>query len=198
MEICLNSRKRKWERIILLLLLMSVGSMLMILSVFAYKSTSNHTSFSIAAVIWLLLLGASFCILTILHDIFLSREYKLSPQGIEIRYIKRIVVQYPWQSVSSIIACDMNHAAKDSSVFDYVLRIAIGDEKYGPNNNNGNKDFTLAGYERWRTHGYSIMHFKTVIILDYTPERRAQIEEQSGIKVQDNMSKKLASHMKAR
>ena len=64
----------------------------------------------------------------------------------------------------------------------------INHKDENPNNNNANKNLTLAGYERWRTYGYSIVRFKTIIILDYTPERRVQIEEQSGIKIEDNIS----------
>ena len=183
MEKCLNTLKHKWSNLILLVFFLSVGMLFIILAVVAYKSISSHTVPITIAILLFFMLGIVICLLNIAHYIIQSRKYSLDSQAITICYMNRVKVKYLWQDVSSIIACSIDHAPKDSSVFDYVLRIAIGEEEHGPNGNKYNKKLTLAGYETWRTYSYSLMHFKTIIILDYTSERKAMIEELSGIQI---------------
>ena len=117
----------------------------------------------------------------------LTKEWMVDTDGITLRYLKRKTVKYAWDSVVSILVCDVHHASKNSSNHDVVIRISFQEEKAGPFSQHC--PVTISGYQRWRTFGYHLLHFQDVIFLEYSLLREKQISEYSQKAIQYCMTR---------
>lgn len=174
MEECLNSRKNKlWRRIGCASLLI-MGALLIIIGL---CSLCNQLEDQFSSLMCIVLAFGGFVLCGFAFFLYAeqSREYSVSSEGITIRYLRKWEVWYPWASVDNIAICGVNHAAKDWTVYDIVIRIVIGTEKNGPFSNN--QKFTLSGHERWRSFEYGLFHFQKIVIIDYSQERLKKLYE---------------------
>lgn len=109
----------------------------------------------------------------------LSREFIIDEKGIHIRYLSKIQLHYPWDKITNVYVCDVNHAPKDARNFDLVIRIVIGKEQHGPLSDI--KSTTLIyKKEKWRTWGYWITKFTNIILVEYSKERLDEIRKLYG------------------
>lgn len=176
MELCLNSRKNRIEICACSLWGFCVGLFLIVLAVFGLFQHTIDILLCISCGM-LLFIGCSVCGLFLFLFIVSSREYLVDANGLTIRYFKRHKVKYPWKDIGTIIVCDVNHAPKDPDNFDLVIRISIGIERNGPFC--ANKPMVLSRHEHWRQSEYGIMHFRNVILIEYSESRLAKIQEMS-------------------
>lgn len=122
----------------------------------------------------LIFLGIFFMLYGILYDLYMSREYELSENGITIRYAKRKTVFFPWKCISQICICRI-HQGKVESVRDDVIWCTVGKIKKGPSN--------MA--RRWNEAEYGFIHFHSVLTMEYTPERLADFKKYSNRDIPD-------------
>lgn len=176
MELCLNSRKNRIEIFVCSLLGFCVGLFLVVLAFFCLFRHTIDTLLYISCGM-LLFIGCSVCGLFFFLFIVSSREYFVDPNGITIRYFKRYKVKYSWKDIGTVIVCDVNHAPKNPDNFDLVIRISIGIEKNGPSHSN--EPMVLSRHDLWRRSEYGIIHFRKVILIEYSESRLAQIQEMS-------------------
>lgn len=118
--------------------------------------------------------GLLFIVYGILYDLYMSREYALSENGITIRYGKRKIVHFPWKYISQICICVI-HQGKIEGVKDDVIWCTVGTIKKGPPN--------MA--RRWNEAEYGFIHFHSVLTMEYTPERLANFKRYSNRDIPD-------------
>ena len=191
MDLCLNSRKNRIEICVCSLFGFSVGFFLVILAFFCLFRYTIDMLLCISCIL-LFLMGCSVCGLFLFIFIVSTREYLVDPNGITIRYFRRHKVKYLWKDIGTIIVCDVNHAPKNPDNFDLVIRISIGIEKNGPPCRN--EPTILSRHDLWRCSEYGLIHFRNVILIEYSESRLAQIQEMS----QKDIVYLLTSHGKKR
>ena len=188
MKKCLYLHKSTVSRWFVLISFLIMGLLLKLIALFAiYAPVSKLLDFLMCVLLFFI--GLALCVFGIVFLVIQSRSYLVSANGITICYLNRFQKIFRWDEVSAISVCDINYAAKDSSVYDVAIRIVIGTEKYGPN---GETSFTLAGYDRWRSFGYNFIHFQNIIILDYSQERLCEIVAASGMDIHDFQSSRMS------
>ncbi len=133
------------------------------------------------ACILLLLFGCFICGFGIFQQAIYSRRFRLDEDGITIEYLKKFTVKYPWSTASHICVCDVNHVAKTDDSFDIVIRITIGSERRGPFSegylSQSNK------FEPWRKMEYNAIHYRKIILIEYTETRLKEIAQVSKRKI---------------
>ena len=125
----------------------------------------------------LFILAVGFFLLSFLCYAAYGREYSVSESGIAIFYFRRFKVEHPWSQIGQISVCDINYAAKADNVFDIVIRVVVGEEKDGPASNLASIPY--GRHIKWRQMEYNMMHFKTIINIEYTRERLEEIQTAS-------------------
>ena len=117
-----------------------------------------HEAF--VACMLLLVFGVIVLLDGVLFDVYFTREYELTEQGILIRYAKSITKLYRWENISQICICSI-HRSANGATWDEVLWCTIGKIKKGPPHPS----------RSWNSTEYSLLHFRTVLTMEYTPER---------------------------
>lgn len=184
MEKCLHSPKSTRDRWFGLVAFLCMGVLLQILAVLGFIEDAD----AIVMCALLFTTGLVLCFFGVFAYIIQSREYAVDAIGITVCYCKFYKVKYLWANIQNISICDVNHAAKNWDVFDVVIRIALVEEKHGPFSKK--QPLTLSGHERWRSFGYSLLHFEQIIILDYSEERYNNIQMLSGKTIYDFRGKR--------
>lgn len=110
----------------------------------------------------------------VLFDILYFREYDVSEYGITIRYFGRKEVLHRWDKVTQICRCII-HRSGTGATQDDVIWITFGQIKNGPPHEK----------YRWRTISYGLRHFRTVLTLEYTPERLNEIKNYTTLDISD-------------
>lgn len=169
MEKCYFSPKHTKERWIAGIACSFVSITLTGFGIFALLTTEGN----ILACI-LIFLGVFFALYGILFDLYMSREYSLNEDGILIRYAKRKSVFFPWSRIDQICICVI-HQGKIEGVKDDVIWCAVGKIKNGPPN--------MA--RRWNEAEYGFIHFRSVLTMEYTPERLADFKKYSNRDIPD-------------
>ena len=106
--------------------------------------------------------------------IYVSRLYKATVENFSLQNFKKKTV-YSWDEISGISICDVHNAAKGHS-HEKVIRVVCGSEKNGPTNPKCSRNFN-GRLERWRQLMYSFVHYKKVILIEYSEERSNQMKE---------------------
>ena len=185
MESCYYSKKAQFENILSCLIGCGLGVLLIGLSCVTLIIDYSIDLWIPCAL--MLFLGAGIIGFFLFCYAVNSKEWIVDAEGITLRYLKRKTVCYTWDSVVSILVCDVHHASKDSSNHDVVIRLSFREEKNGPFSNRC--PITISGYHRWRTFEYHLLHFHDVIFLEYSPLREKQIAEYSAKKIQYCMTR---------
>ena len=134
----------------------------------------------------LLVLGLSVTLLGVFLYALENREYSLSPNGFSIRYLGSFVVRYDWESVRSVCICDVNHASKNYTHFDLVIRIECDTKKHGPLRTDLE---SLDPHRLWRKQEYNLWHYRKVILIEYSPSRLKELVGAAGINVTYSITK---------
>ena len=98
-----------------------------------------------------------------------SRKYKVSSDGIIVKYPFGIDKRYSWGSFSEISLCKI-HYASGSTKHILAIRCAIACETCVPKNTN-------TARAQWSTMTYEVMHYQNLISIYYSPERYAEFEK---------------------
>ena len=170
MDKCYGSQKHKKERIINYVFTFLVSITLCVIGTVVAISTPESDKHACI----LLCLGLLILLYGILFDLFMSREYELSENGIYIRYAKMKTVFFPWTCISQICICVI-HQGKVEGVKDDVIWCTVGKIKKGPPN--------MA--RRWNEAEYGFIHFHSVLTMEYTPERLADFKKYSNRDIPD-------------
>ena len=102
-----------------------------------------------------ILFGFAYTTNGVLSLIWSLREYDLNERGIEIRYLKRKVILYPWQSITKI--CVWKH--NSSGMYHEYIWCAVGNPKrWYPQLRNPNSL-------------YEMLHWRTIISVEFSQER---------------------------
>ncbi|MBQ7311799.1 MAG: hypothetical protein IJW88_09770 [Alistipes sp.] len=177
MRKCQNTKVHNCQTKIGALLIFGIGICCLILSIGAiYKDPEAYVSCSV-----LLVIGVAICTFSVFLYAILMREYSIATSGIVIRYLGIITVEYSWSDISHICVCDVNHAAKNSTVFDVVIRLVIGSEKHGPSNCTAYAN--ASKHVKWRKMEYSIFHFRNILLIDYSEPTVDQILKASNLDI---------------
>lgn len=115
------------------------------------------------------------------NSALLLRKFRIDRSGITIREYYGLQKFYSWDKISCVVLCDCNTATKHPEWFMKAIRLSIGEEPRGPIGKKEKKRFWNQ-LETWRFEDYMGLHFRKIIVLDYSKERFAQIEQMSGIK----------------
>lgn len=169
MQKCYFSEKHTRERWIGIICSLFVSITLIGFGIYTALATEDGILFCI-----LLFLGLFFILYGTLYDLYVSREYALSENGITIRYAKRKIVYFPWKCISQICICVI-HKGKIEGVKDDVIWCTVGKIKKGPPN--------MA--RRWNEAEYGFIHFHSVLTIEYTPERLAEFKKYSNQDIPD-------------
>ena len=109
-----------------------------------------------------------------------SRKYKVSTDGIIVKYPFGIYKLYSWGSISEISLCKI-HYASGSTKHILAIRCAIGCETCVPKN-------TTTARAQWSTMTYEVIHYQNLISIYYSPERYAEFEEYCPYPIKDYRS----------
>lgn len=109
-----------------------------------------------------------------------SRKYKVSSDGIIVKYPFGINKLYSWDDFSEISLCKI-HYASGSTKHILAIRCAIGYETCVPKN-------TTTARAQWSTMTYEVMHYQKLISIYYSPERYAEFEELCPYPIKDYRS----------
>lgn len=173
MQQCFISARNRWEAILGFVGIQIIGICLSGCGI--WIAIREHDAIGVC--ILLFLIGFFVCGFGIFLYAIDSRRYRLDEDGITIDYLKKFTVKYPWSIVSHICVCDVNHAMKTDDRFDIVIRIAIGSERKGPFSEGylswSNK------YEPWRKMEYNAIHYRKIILIEYTETRLKEITQVS-------------------
>ena len=173
MKKCLYSKRNQIETGISVALCLLMGFLLIGIGLYLLPS---HPESAVECGI-LIAVGCAICAVGVFICAVFTRDYAVNDNGIVIRYLKTFRVEYPWSSISQISVCDINHAAKDSGVFDIAIRIVVGTEAAGPvacrDSVHGDK------FIRWRRMEYSTIYFRTILNVEYSASRLAEIQTAS-------------------
>lgn len=112
------------------------------------------------ACVFLLIFGVILLLYGLLFDVYFTREYELTRQGILVRYAKRVTKLYLWENISQICICSI-HRSANGATWDDVLWCTVGRIKKGPPHPS----------RIWNSTEYSLVHFKSVLTMEFTPER---------------------------
>lgn len=162
MEYCMDSKSDIASAWLLLILVSGVNVVLVLFlldkPVWVSVATSIIALFSIVFSA-LILVGA------ILLFLLNTRKFRITKDGLQIRYITGTVCSYGWDEISEIGICKVRYAAKDISRYKTVLRCVIGNEENGPSH----------GYGSWATEIYELLHFRKIVTISYTQMRLEDI-----------------------
>ena len=114
--------------------------------------------------------------------VYVSRLYQATVEKFSLQNFKKKIM-YSWDEISEISICDVHNAAKGHS-HEKVIRVVIGYEKNGPTNYKCPRNFS-GRLERWRGLMYSFLHYKKIILIEYSEERLNQIKEVCGKEIKD-------------
>lgn len=170
MDKCYFSKKHRIERIIHIVAMLLYSVILWGISIIPAISTPR--SLGLAAI--LACLGWAIFLYGIFFNLYMSREYALSEDGITIRYAKRKSVFYPWADVGQICVCTI-HQGKIESIKDDVIWCTVGKIKKEPPN--------LPHI--WNVAETGMIHFRDVLTMEYTPERLADFQKYSNRDIPD-------------
>ena len=131
-------------------------------------------------IIFLLYLG----ILTYL--VYSSRSYKIQEGELIVQDFYKRVVTYPMDKIAEISVCDIHH--EKYGLYEKVIRIAIDSEKNGPTNPKCSRHL-ISTLEHWRGLRYSFIHYKKIILIEYTDERLAYIYQAYKREIKDYRTK---------
>lgn len=181
MNKCFFTRRRNIEITVAVMCIVVTGTVLM-----GYSVSNMASSLVSISVFLLLVLGLAISLLGIFLYALESREYKLSTNGFSLRYLGSFVVRYDWDSVRSICVCDVNHAAKDHTHFDLVIRIECNTTKPGLLRTDL---ASLDPHMLWRKQEYNWWYYREVILIEYFPSRLEELMEVAGINVTYSITK---------
>lgn len=134
----------------------------------------------------LLLFGLMACPALLTNYAAKTSEYSVNAHGITVRLLGRFKTTHSWDSIDSIVVCDLVNQ-RSYNPFPVVLRIAARKEKHGPLSRE--KSYSImGGWERW--HGYTRWqnHPRTIICIDYSEERLNEISALCGREIPQKWS----------
>lgn len=161
MEKCYFSKKYRMERWINLIGYLFLSLILAGLAAAVFSKEPGNP----AAVAMLLVPALVLFVYGALFVLFLFREYAIDENGITIQYVKRFRVFYPWDSIRKICLCEV-HQGKVDSVKSDVIWCSVGEKRKEP-------PIMPRIYHEIE---YEFFHFRTILTMEYTPERLAAFQ----------------------
>lgn len=153
MKKCYFTKKNRIIRNVCLFCAIACSCIMLVISYAFWHEAFEECMFLLAFGVIVLLYG-------VLFDVYFTREYKLTKQGIQIRYAKRITKLYLWENISQICICSI-HRSANGATWDEVIWCTVGNIKNGPPHPSRN----------WNSMEYSLVHFKSVLTMEFSPER---------------------------
>ena len=162
MKQCYWSHKTQWARplqvalvIILTLLCISVG-----IGIFL-NSPEDW-----GAALFVGLIGVAYFMVGVISASYLFATYTLDSDGITVWYFNRFRLFYPWNSITQICLCTINKHRHEYAQVD-VIWCTIGEIRGGPPK--------MA--RRWNESEYRCIRSRSVVTIEYTPERLAEFKQ---------------------
>lgn len=108
---------------------------------------------------------AGFCIAfyMVLHWFVEQRKYRVTERGIWVQYPFGIRMVYVWSDFRDITLCKVRYVPKYRS-YSVAIRCATETEYPGPRS-------AFLANESWTTDFYDTMHWRSLVTIEYTPER---------------------------
>lgn len=110
------------------------------------------------------------------YFLFSSREYALSEQGITIRYAGRRSVFYSWSCIRLICVCTVNRSSVIEGKGERVIWCTAGKIRKAPPD---------PVSRRWNTEEYLYLHYRSILTMEYSPERLEEFRKYSGREIPD-------------
>lgn len=127
-----------------------------------------------------------------------TRKCLLDSRGITVVSFGILKKAYAWPEVSSIIVCDANYASSHyGDEYDFLIRMAIGEEPHGPLSANQSYSVFTTHVERWRSLMYARNHHGKVLLFEYTPEKHVAIQTLSGRRIINCISRQAMERFTA-
>ncbi len=92
-----------------------------------------------------------------------QRKYRVTERGISVQYPFGVHMEYVWSDFRDITLCKVRYAPKDRG-YSVAIRCATETEYPGPRS-------AFLANEKWTTEFYDTMHWRTLVTIEYTPER---------------------------
>ncbi len=118
-----------------------------------------------------------FAILGIIEPIEKTREYKLCDQGITIQYLGKYRRFYPWESIRNICVCTLFRNS-DLQPGKLAIWCTAGKLRFEPPKGNANRT-------AWNSDDYIARHLRSILTMDYSPERLEEFEKYSKREIPD-------------
>ena len=177
MEFCMNSRRSRSNRWTQLIFCCAACFLPLVYFRITPEPTSGDLASAVFCIALAFLLSAFIAACGIFLFVVQARRYRLSPDGILIRYPGGRTAEYAWKDAKSVILTDVC-PSRDERDIDVVLRISFEDEPDLPIH-------TRFSSGKWRYAHHYIRHFQSVILIEYTPERMAEIKRLCGQEIID-------------
>lgn len=116
-----------------------------------------------------------FMILGIIDPIVKTREYELSNQGITIRYLGKYKRTYSWDCIRRICICTVFRSS-DRLPGKLVIWCTAGKVRKEPPKGNRIS---------WNQGEYILMHFRSILLVEYSPERLEEFKKYSKQEISD-------------
>lgn len=97
-----------------------------------------------------------------------QREFCFSEQGLTISYFGLWKTQYSWDDFSEIAICKLRYSQRFRWIHKVGIRFAVGYEPNGP-------QFAKEADEPWSTDAYEFRHWRTIITIEFSEERLAEL-----------------------
>lgn len=165
---CYFSKKHQWGRsITALFAIFDAGVLAGLGGYFLWTEADLNVRMLAGGVLGL---GLMIGLFGIVNDLVLTREYAIDPNGITLRYAGRKRVFHPWSQVSQICVCVI-HPGKLECVRDEVIWCNLGKARRLP--------------PRRKNWEYEVFHFRSVLTVEFTPERLEAFRLCSGRDIPD-------------
>lgn len=161
MERCYYSQKNTVLRYTLLLLAVIESVVLIALGIVFWRNALN----TIVLCCVLIVLGLLVLIYGVFHFLILNRGYEINVHGIWVQYTQKIRTFYPWNDIAQICICEV-HRSANGATKDVVIWCTLGSIVNGPPDPG----------RCWNSSEYELSHFRTVLIVEYSPERLSEFE----------------------
>lgn len=107
------------------------------------------------------------CFLTWVDAYILSRKYSVDQTGITVSYPFGYTMKYEWDKFVQIAVCRVHMKAR-SHKEKTAIRFTTSTESNGPHN-------AKYANEKWSSELYEILHWKSVLSIEYSEERYKEI-----------------------
>ena len=162
MKKCYYSHKTQWVRPLFDVLIIVTPLLCIGFSIGVYLNYPEDWG----AALFIVLLGVGSFFGIGISASYLYGEYTLDSDGITVWYFNRFRFFYPWSSITQICLCTINKHRHEYVHYD-VIWCTVGEIRGGP----------LKLARRWNESEYRCIRSRSVVTIEYTPERLAEFKQ---------------------